>query len=229
MCYQHKTCPYLQSSSNASAGKNTEGSEDGGEQQDTSQSEVAVTGNREGDATTLVEGDSEREKEVESPQKVPGSGEDDDKNEEEIKGADSSRSGKTSQSGRVVSSGPSPPTPEMPYTEPHWSGPPSQRYFLTVIKSGSVLDEIDLSNKPFVVQCIHSLNRTYACTSSYTQDFVGKQIIIVPFFVRVAALLHLSHSEDTDTVYQKHCASLHFVYILFFTFLLYNVVVCAFL
>ena len=209
MCYQHNTCPYLQSSSNGSAGKNTEGSEDGGEQQNTSKSEVAATGDGEGDATTLIEGDSEREKEVESPQKVPDGGEDDDKND---KGADSSRSGKTSQSGRVVSSGPSPPTPEMPYTEPHWSGPPSQRYFLTVIKSGSVLDEIDLSNKPFVVQCIHSLNRIYACTS-YTQDFVGKQIIIVPFFVRVAALLHLSHSEDTHTVYQKHCASLHFVYI----------------
>ncbi|CAI8030803.1 Kanadaptin [Geodia barretti] len=52
---------------------------------------------------------------------------------------------------RVVTSGPPPPTPDLPYTEPHWSGPPSQRYSLTVIKSGSLLEEIDLSHKPFLV------------------------------------------------------------------------------
>ena len=44
-----------------------------------------------------------------------------------------------------------PPTPSLPYTEPHWSGGPSQSYYLTVIKSGSVVEEIDISNKPFQV------------------------------------------------------------------------------
>lgn len=43
----------------------------------------------------------------------------------------------------------SPPT--LPYTEPHWSGVPSLRYFLTIIKSGSVVEEVDISNKPFQV------------------------------------------------------------------------------
>lgn len=43
------------------------------------------------------------------------------------------------------------PTPSLPYTEPHWSGVPSLRYFLTVIKSGSVMQEVDISNKPFQV------------------------------------------------------------------------------
>lgn len=47
--------------------------------------------------------------------------------------------------------------PSVPYTEPHWSGVPSRRYFLTVIKSGSVVEEVDISNKPFqvhqVTQC----------------------------------------------------------------------------
>lgn len=47
--------------------------------------------------------------------------------------------------------------PSIPYTEPHWSGAPSHRYFLTVIKSGSVVEEVDISNKPFqvhqVTQC----------------------------------------------------------------------------
>lgn len=41
--------------------------------------------------------------------------------------------------------------PSLPYTEPHWSGVPSLRYFLTVIKSGSVVEEVDISNKPFQV------------------------------------------------------------------------------
>ena len=52
---------------------------------------------------------------------------------------------------RVVPSGPPPPIPDLPYTEPHWSGPPGQDYSLTVIKSGTVQDEIDLSSKPFLV------------------------------------------------------------------------------
>ena len=43
------------------------------------------------------------------------------------------------------------PTPSLPYTEPHWSGAPSQSYYLTVIKSGSVVEEINISNKPFQV------------------------------------------------------------------------------
>ena len=71
-----------------------------------------------------------------------------------IKEADSSNRDQSNSRGvgtRVVSGGPPPPTPELPYTEPHWSGPPSQSYSLTVIKSGSVLEEIDISNKPFLV------------------------------------------------------------------------------
>lgn len=47
------------------------------------------------------------------------------------------------------------PAPSLPYTEPHWSGVPSLRFFLTVIKSGSVVEEVDISNKPF--QVCHTL------------------------------------------------------------------------
>ena len=74
---------------------------------------------------------------------------------------------------RVVTSGPPPPTPDLPYTEPHWSGPPSQRYSLTVIKSGSLLEEIDLSNKPFLVHVytdVHSEWCTYVTGSNPTQN-----------------------------------------------------------
>ena len=54
--------------------------------------------------------------------------------------------GKTAVSGVAP-----PPPPSLPYTEPHWSGAPSQSYYLTVIKSGSVMEEVNISNKPFQV------------------------------------------------------------------------------
>ena len=77
-------------------------------------------------------------------------------NQEIVKEADLPKENRRSDSSdstatRVVSCGPPPPTPDLPYTEPHWSGCPSQSYSLTVIKSGSVLEEIDLSTKPFLV------------------------------------------------------------------------------
>ena len=62
--------------------------------------------------------------------------------------------------------------PPLPYTEPHWSGPPSSSYYLTVIKSGSVVGEINISNKPFQVTlyiynvhaCMYSVQCTCTCT-----------------------------------------------------------------
>ena len=79
-------------------------------------------------------------------------------NEEVMEGTDSSDENqkKISETPEtiLVSSGPPPPTPDLPYTEPHWSGRPSQGHSLTVIKSGSVLEEIALSAKPFLV-CLH--------------------------------------------------------------------------
>ena len=47
---------------------------------------------------------------------------------------------------------PSAPLPSLPYTEPHWSGAPTDPYYLTVIKSGSVIEEVDISSKPFQVR-----------------------------------------------------------------------------
>lgn len=48
--------------------------------------------------------------------------------------------------------GPVPP-PQMPYTVPHWSGePPRDHTFsLTVIKNGTIIDEVGLNGKAFVV------------------------------------------------------------------------------
>lgn len=66
---------------------------------------------------------------------------------------------------KEYSSGTLPPTPSLPYTEPHWSGAPSSNYYLTVIKSGSVVDEIDISSKPFQVNSIYHV---YTCMS-YTR------------------------------------------------------------
>ena len=41
--------------------------------------------------------------------------------------------------------------PPVPYTVPHWSGAPTDSYFLSVIKNGIVIEEISLSGKPFLV------------------------------------------------------------------------------
>ena len=38
-----------------------------------------------------------------------------------------------------------------PYTEPHWSASPTESYFLSVIKNGTVVQEINISTKPFHV------------------------------------------------------------------------------
>eukprot|EP00731_Ephydatia_muelleri_P009500 Em0005g86a len=41
--------------------------------------------------------------------------------------------------------------PELSYIEPRWSGKPTSPHSLTVIKNGAVVDEIDLSEKPYHV------------------------------------------------------------------------------
>ena len=41
--------------------------------------------------------------------------------------------------------------PPLPYTEPHWSASPTEPYFLSVIKNGTVVQEINISTKPFHV------------------------------------------------------------------------------
>lgn len=41
--------------------------------------------------------------------------------------------------------------PTLPYTEPHWSGTPTEPYFLSVIKNGIVNQRVDISKKPFHV------------------------------------------------------------------------------
>ena len=42
-------------------------------------------------------------------------------------------------------------SPNLSYAEPHWSGVPSDPFFLTVIKNGRVIQEVDISCKAFQV------------------------------------------------------------------------------
>ena len=46
---------------------------------------------------------------------------------------------------------PLPPTPSLPYNEPIWSSVPAQQYSLSVIKHGTIVQEVQLSDKPFHV------------------------------------------------------------------------------
>ena len=63
---------------------------------------------------------------------------------------------------------PPPPPPPLPYTEPHWSGLPTQPFSLTVIKNGSVVEEIDISTKPFLVRHGMCTVRMYVYTCTCT-------------------------------------------------------------
>ena len=87
----------------------------------------------------------------------------------------------------VVPSGTPPLTPSLPYTEPHWSGTPPHQYYLTVIKSGSVVEEIDVSHKPFQVSnkcifmqayCVCNVKSSLKATEEFTLQFT----IHVPIF-----------------------------------------------
>ncbi len=41
--------------------------------------------------------------------------------------------------------------PPLPYTEPHWSGTPTEAFSLTVIKNGTVIQEISITEKAYLV------------------------------------------------------------------------------
>ena len=44
------------------------------------------------------------------------------------------------------------PVPPLPYTVPHWSGDiPDQPVSLSIIKNGTIIGEVDISNKPYVL------------------------------------------------------------------------------
>ena len=58
----------------------------------------------------------------------------------------------TQQSDRQSRSTQGNSAPPVPYTVPHWSGEvPSQRFSLSVIKNGTIIEEVDISNKAYVL------------------------------------------------------------------------------
>ncbi|XP_014234914.1 kanadaptin [Trichogramma pretiosum] len=57
----------------------------------------------------------------------------------------------TSKPPASLQSSPKDPTLEIPYKEPSWSGIPTDSYKLEVLKSGTILETIDLSNKSYYV------------------------------------------------------------------------------
>lgn len=53
---------------------------------------------------------------------------------------------------QTVSQPPTHSSPAMPYTVPYWSGPlPTQHFSLSVIKNGTIIGEVDISKKAYVV------------------------------------------------------------------------------
>ena len=71
-----------------------------------------------------------------------------DKHDVHVHSEHSTQPVKPRQSSRMHQDSP----PPVPYTVPHWSGPqPSRPFSLSVIKSGTIIEEVDISEKPYVV------------------------------------------------------------------------------
>lgn len=59
--------------------------------------------------------------------------------------------------------------PTLPYSEPRWSSPPTEPYSLTVIKNGTVVQEVDISRKAF-----HVFGRLPVCDVSLEHPSISR-------------------------------------------------------
>ena len=70
-----------------------------------------------------------------------------------------------------------PPPISLPYTEPHWSGAlPSSPYLLSVIKNGTIIQEIDISKKPF-----HVIGRLPSCEIPLEHPSISRYHAVIQY------------------------------------------------
>ena len=69
-----------------------------------------------------------------------------------------------------------PSAPPLPYTEPGWSQPPTEPYTLTVIKNGAVVQELDISRKPF-----HVFGRLPVCDVTLEHPSVSRYHAVLQY------------------------------------------------
>lgn len=68
------------------------------------------------------------------------------------------------------------PSPAVPYNEPQWSGLPVEPHTLTVIKNGTVVQEVDVSTKAF-----HVFGRLPTCDVPLEHPSISRHHAILQF------------------------------------------------
>lgn len=71
---------------------------------------------------------------------------------------------------------PPPPPPPLPYNEPMWSSTPTDPYSLTVIKNGTVVQDMALSRKPF-----HVFGRLPSCDVQLEHPSISRYHAILQY------------------------------------------------
>lgn len=69
-----------------------------------------------------------------------------------------------------------PPPPPLSYNEPRWSTTPPQPYFLTVIKNGTVISEVPITQKPF-----HVFGRLPSCDVQLEHPSISRHHAILQY------------------------------------------------
>ena len=66
--------------------------------------------------------------------------------------------------------------PPLPYTEPTWSSTPSEPYVLTVIKTGTIIQTVQLSNQPY-----HTFGRLPSCDIQLEHPSVSRYHAVLQY------------------------------------------------
>ena len=87
--------------------------------------------------------------------------------------------------------------PPLPYTVPHWSGDPGgQPFSLSVIKNGRIIEEIDISQKPYVV-----FGRLPSCDVQFEHPSVSRYHAVLQY------LPHRNHGDGEGDEDKAHSHS----------------------
>lgn len=86
------------------------------------------------------------------------------------------------------------PIPPLPYTEPHWSASPPKPYILTVIKQGTVVEELPLSEKPF-----HVFGRLPCCDVQLEHPSVSRYHAVLQYRPRSEKVSDEENGGTTTT------------------------------
>lgn len=88
-------------------------------------------------------------------------------------------------------------TPTLPYNEPHWSGAPLEPFTLSVIKHGTVIQEINVSMKAF-----HVFGKLPTCDVALEHPSISRHHAILQY--RPSNAETSSHAADHHTLFSTN-------------------------